>query len=363
MSTSLDARVRPGQRGKPVKNPSSYATLEPVAHPYRVRDIAVQSGLSESTVERVLNDRGNVRASTAAEVRQAIAELDRQRTQLRLAGRTFVVDVVVEAPERFSTAVRTALEAELPTLRPGVIRCRFHLLPGTDQAAVISVLERIASRGSQGVILKAPDTPAVNAAAVRLQRRQIPVVTLVTDLAQQSRIGYVGVDNRAAGATAAYLIDRWLADRPGAVLITRGRSAFRGEQDRDEGFRQTLSPSRRCREVIEDDHRDLADAVRQALHDEPGIAAVYSMYSFEGGNATLLDALGEHPSMIVAHDLDADNRELLREQRLTIVLDHNLPADLRRACQMIMHVHLDLPTSTLDRPSPVAVITPFNLPD
>jgi hypothetical protein len=60
------------------------------------------------------------------EVRQAIADLDRQRTQVRLSGRTFLLDVVMQAPERFSPAVRTALEAELPTLRPAVLRSRFH---------------------------------------------------------------------------------------------------------------------------------------------------------------------------------------------------------------------------------------------
>jgi LacI family transcriptional regulator len=41
-------------------------------------------------------------------VHQAIADLDRQATQLRLGGRTFVVDVVMQAPERFSSTVRTA---------------------------------------------------------------------------------------------------------------------------------------------------------------------------------------------------------------------------------------------------------------
>ena len=49
-----------------------------------------------------------------AQVEQAIADLDRQRSQVRLSGRTFLVDLVMQTPDRFGSAVRTALELELP---------------------------------------------------------------------------------------------------------------------------------------------------------------------------------------------------------------------------------------------------------
>ena len=82
-----------------------------MGHPYPIREIARQSGLSEATVDRVLNKRPGVRASTAANVAQAIADLDRQRSQLRLTGRTFIVDLVMQTPDRFSAAVKSALES------------------------------------------------------------------------------------------------------------------------------------------------------------------------------------------------------------------------------------------------------------
>src|SRR5882757_11048142 len=93
-----------------------------VPHPYPLREIALQAGVSEATVDRVLHGRGGVRASTQRQVTQAIADLDRQRDQVRLGGRRFLVDVVMQKPARFSSAVREALEAELPWLRPAVIR-------------------------------------------------------------------------------------------------------------------------------------------------------------------------------------------------------------------------------------------------
>ena len=80
-------------------------------HRYKVREIAQQSGLSEATVDRVLNERSGVRENTRAEVMQAIADLDKQRAQLRLNGRRYLIDVVMQTPQRFSDAFRAVVEA------------------------------------------------------------------------------------------------------------------------------------------------------------------------------------------------------------------------------------------------------------
>ena len=40
-------------------------------------------------------------------------------------------------------------------------------------------------------------------------------MTLVTDIRDSGRIAYVGLDNRSAGATAAYLAAGWLGDGRG----------------------------------------------------------------------------------------------------------------------------------------------------
>ena len=121
-----------------------------MAHEFKVREIAVQAGLSKATVDRVLHRRGGVRTDTVRLVERAIADLDRQRTQLRLGGRTFMVDLVVQAPARFSSAVRAALEAELPSLAPAVVRSRFSFRESGPVTELVAVLDRIGRRGSHG---------------------------------------------------------------------------------------------------------------------------------------------------------------------------------------------------------------------
>jgi LacI family transcriptional regulator len=338
-----------------------------VGHPFRIKEIAVQAGLSEATVDRVLNHRGMVRADTTAQVQQAIADLERQRSQLQLGGRTFMVDVVIQAPQRFSGAVRTALEEELPLLRPAVVRSRFHLRESGEPAESVAVLDRIAQRGSHGVILKAPDAPDVTAAAARLARAGIPVVTLVTDLPGSDRVAYVGVDNRAAGATAAYLLGLALGREPGSILVSVSSSSFRGEEEREMGFRTAMRvahPDRALVEISETDGLDqaLRARVAAALGAHPDIVAVYSI---GGGNTATLeafDAAGRECLAFVAHDLDQDNRRLLGERRITAVLHHDLNQDLRRACHLIVQANRARPGPIRSVPSAVQIITPFNVP-
>ncbi|MFI6492543.1 substrate-binding domain-containing protein [Streptomyces sp. NPDC050564] len=300
-------------------------------------------------------------------MRQAIKDLDRQRTQVRLGGRTFMIDIVMQAPQRFSAAVREALEAELPSLRPAVVRSRFHFRQTGPSVDLVATLDKIAKRGSQGVILKAPDLPEVGAAVGRLVEAGIPVVTLVTDLPSSARMAYVGIDNRAAGATAAYLLGQWLGSRPGNVLTTISRGSFRGEEEREMGFRGAMRvahPQRSLVEVTDSDGLDATqrDLVLEALERDESMVAVYSM---GGGNLATLDAfdaLGRTCAVFIAHDLDHDNTRLLRERRLSAVLHHDLRQDVRRACQSVMRAHKALPDDGLSLPSAIQVVTPYNMP-
>ncbi len=333
---------------------------------YRVADIAAQAGLSHATVDRVLHGRVGVRPETVAQVERAIGELERQRSQVQLSGKTLILDLVMQTPDRFAAESRTALEAELHTLRPAVLRVRSDLREQSDPDAAAHSLDSIARRGSAGVILKAPDHPTVVAAVGRLCSAGIPVVTFVTDLPSSARAAYVGMDNLAAGATAAYLVANW-AGSIGDVLLTVSHSSFRGEEEREHGFRAELSslaPKRDVRTVTDTGGLDetMLAAVRAALADNPSIDAVYSA---GGGNRATLAAfteLGRSPSVFVAHDLDADNRDLLRTRRISAVLHHDLHADMRRSARLLLQARGLLPGSPITLPSQVQVVTPLNEP-
>jgi LacI family transcriptional regulator len=338
-----------------------------MSHRYKVREIAQQAGLSEATVDRVLHKRPNVRESTRLEVEQAIRDLDKQRSQLRLAGRKYLVDVVMQAPQRFSSAFQQAVEAELPALAPAVVRSRFHFRETGSVPAMVETLDKIRTRGSHGVIVKAPDTDLVAEAIDRLTAEGIPVVTFVTDVPRSRRVGYVGIDNRDAGATAAYLIEEWLGDSRASVLVTLSSNAFRGEEEREMGFRGEMrralgGAGRAVVEIAESEGLDatIEQLVLDALDRDPTIGAVYSI---GGGNVATVRAFerrGRSYRVFIAHDLDEDNRMLLRARKISAVLHHDLRADANVAGRMIIQAHGGMsrvPTSM----SAIRVVTPHNM--
>ena len=336
-------------------------------HPHAMKEIALQAGVSLATVDRVLHQRPGVRAATQRRVQQACAELERQHQQVGLKGKRFLIDLVMEAPVRFSRMVRTALDGAMQRAQPAVFRARDHLAETMGVDELVAVLDAIARRGSHGVLLKAPDLPAVAAAVIRLQQRGIPVITLVTDLHSAPRQAYVGLDNHCAGQTAAYLMAQWLGGQAVDLLVSSSGQRFQGEGERIDAFRASMAallPA--CRVHVLDAglglHGPTDAAVSQLLASQPGLAAVYSV---GGANAAILSAFeraGRRCRVFIGHDLDDDNLALLRDRRLSALLHHDLEHDLHMACLLLMQIHGNPVGAQVPRRSNVEVITPFNLP-
>jgi LacI family transcriptional regulator len=338
-----------------------------MAHDFLVKDIAFQAGLSTATVDRVLNGRGGVRRQTVARIRAAIDELRQQEEAAGQRGRTFILDVVMEAPDRFTRAVRSAFEGQAAGFSPLSVRLRFHFAEQMRDTDLSGRMARIIRRGSHGVVLKAPDTPAIRRAVGDMVRAGMPVVTLVTDLPDSGRLVYAGSDNRVAGETAAYLVGTRLAGQRASVLATLSSNRFRGEEEREAAFRTWLGaryPDLRIVTVSEGFGKDWTTGaqVRAALADNPDIRAVYSI---GGGNRSIVEAFeggGLTLPVHVAHDLDDDNRALLRAEKLSFVLHHNLEADAAEAIGALLSAHGASPKTKRPARSALVVITPFNVP-
>lgn len=338
-----------------------------MTHRFPIKEIARQAGLGPATVDRVLNNRANVSPQTKLRVAAAIEELKHQETQLAARGRRLFFDFIVEAPTRFSREVKRAAEAVLPQIGAAVCRPRFLHQEVMHEEEVVAAMMRVLKRGSHGVCLKARDTHKIRNAVKMLSDANIPVVTLVTDIAEPSRLEYVGLDNEGAGRTAAYLIAVAVGSESGTVLATRSHRHFLGEQERERAFIPALQ--KRCpnlKVVTVQGEGDLGSEISKelpsALHHISDLRAVYSM---GGGNRKILATLADQgmvPKVFVAHDLDQDNRNLIHDQKLDFILHHDLQVDIRHAFNAFLAYHRLLPDAPDCVMSLVQVLTPDNIP-
>jgi LacI family transcriptional regulator, galactose operon repressor len=90
-------------------------------------------------------------------------------------------------------------------------------------------------------------------------------------------------------------------------------------------------------EVSDSDGIDASNErlVLEALEQPPNVEAVYSVGGGNTATVAAFERLGRPCRVFVAHDLDADNRRLLREGRISVVLHNDLRADARLAMQQV----------------------------
>lgn len=338
-----------------------------MTHRFPIKEIARQASLGPATVDRVLNNRAHVSPQTRMRVEAAIDELQMQEQQLAARGRRMFIDVVVEAPRRFTDEIRQATARALGAVSAGVFRPRFLFQETMSDAELSAIFDRIEKRGSHGVCLKARDSALVRDRINRLEGADIPVVTLVTDVPDSERSAYVGVDNANAGRAAADLITKMLGDAKGPVFATRSQEDFLGEAERLHCFRETLAATAPHLKVI-----DIAGgaglsrstgALLDAQFEQHGLPL--AVYSMGGGNAAILNAFP--PSALkqlvfIAHDLDAENRALLRDRKISFVLQHDLDHDMQNVFLAIAAKHGLAPAIPTHLLSGVQIVGPYNAP-
>jgi LacI family transcriptional regulator len=337
-----------------------------MTHRFPIKEIARQAGLGTATVDRVIHNRANVSPQTRKRVELALRELKAQEAQLTARGRRIFIDVLAEAPQRFSREIRLAAQGALSMVPVATIRTRFQFQEIMTEAETLAALERIAQRGSHGICLKSRDTPAIRAMIAALDKANIPVFTLVTDLPGSARKGYFGLDNAQAGRIAAYLIAQSLPDRGATVLTSRSQKAFRGETDRFTAFRDLLNrlkPDARLVDVT--GGAGVAMATGKSLDSVlAGADRVTAVYSMGGGNAAILRKLAEYrqrPSVFVAHDLDLENRLLLAKAAISFVLHHDLLQDMYKLFKMACDGSQTRALEIATRSSEIFIMTPYNL--
>jgi LacI family transcriptional regulator len=337
-----------------------------------VHDIARSAGVSLATVDRVLNARPGVRGPTRERVEQAIVTLGyvRDLAAANLAkGRTYRFAFILPANDNsFMVGLRGEVEGAIA--RSSVERTQIDIteVPAFDPDALATALDNALAQQPNGVAFVAVDAPQVRAAAERLADAGIAVVTLVSDLGASGRHHYAGIDNIAAGRTAANLMGRFLGKVDGRVGVLAGSMLVRDHRERLEGFLSVLSedfPQVAILPVIEarDDPALAETSIRDALRRHAGLNGIYSLGA---GNRGMIRALRDVDTpkrpVVIAHELTASTRAALVDGVIDAVLNQDAGHEVRSAIRVLKGKADGLPALAAQERIRIDIFLKDNLP-
>ena len=295
-------------------------------------DIAERAGVSPATVDRVLHRRPGVRHATVQRVMKAAAELEYlPQAELYAAMAPPPQRLLFILPNRSSRFLQMLGEWVRHSQEHWAaynVNCRVVSVESFDPEALSNTLLR-RGRQSDGVAFMALEHPRVRDAVAELADRGIPSVTLVSDLTHSRRSAYVGLDNRAAGRTAAHLIGRFVGpQRPDAKIgLIAGSLSYRAHEEREAGFLHLFAeqyPHMRVlglREGYDDPQANYRQTLA-LLQEHPDLAALYNIGSGSEGIGQALKEQGrQHDVVFIGHGLTPDTRALLIDGSMDAVIN------------------------------------------
>ena len=332
-----------------------------------IKDLARSAGVSISTVDRVLNGRDPVKPQTAQRVAEAAESIGywasgllRKRLKSDAPERTLGF-LLQQRSTPFYEHLGAALSAA--TLGSGAIRGR-PLVEFMDDLTPGAVAERLVRLGKKadGVAVVAADHPNVTEAVESLKAQGKPVLALISDLTANGRAGYVGLENRRVGRTAAWFLAK-LAGRPGNLAVFVGSHRYLCQESREIGFRTYLREKAPGFELIEalttlESDRDAYEAALDLLNRIPDLVGIYVA---GGGEEGVLRALAETQSTshvaVVCHELSDRTRPGLVNGLVQTVLSH----PIRTLAEQTVDLMARLAEGNAERDLLSQVIVPFDI--
>jgi LacI family transcriptional regulator len=331
-----------------------------------INDLAESAGVSVATVDRVLNRRHPVRDVTLRRVLKAAEDLGyhatgllQQRLQEQVPEKTlgFLLQKRADPFYQSLGAELAAATCNIPAIRGRPI------VEFMDELAPATILEFMRSVGGKvdALAVVAVDHPNITQEIQRLHDKGVPTFTLLSDLTAPMRAGYIGLDSRKAGRSAAWAVSR-LAKAPGKVGILVGSHRYLGQELAEISFRsyfRELAPQFQLLEpLVNLDDPDLAyDATLDLLRQNPNIVGIYGA---GGGEEGAIRALREEKAgdriIFVCNELTPDTRAGLIDGTVDMVIATPTALLAARTVEAMVQA-----LSASSQPAAVQMLLPFEL--
>lgn len=297
------------------------------------KDLAKHAGVSLASVDRVLNGRSGVRKSTIEKVNVAIGEIGFVRdisaaNLARRKGYRFMFLLPKSGGEFVEGIVERIAEANR-AFAVDRVQVDVSFLTENDPHSISARIDAIGVDQVDGVAIMAPATPQVRDAIARLRARGVSVVTIVSKQPNDVDGQFIGIDNMAAGKTAARLMGKFVGARTGAVIVLCETMQALDGRERRAGFDAIVNtefPSLRLLPSLEThgDPERVKGILRNAAGASADIAGVYvTSATAEHVIPYLRDAGMRADTVVIAHERTPFTERALRDRSLDVLITQN----------------------------------------
>jgi LacI family transcriptional regulator len=331
-----------------------------------IQDLARAANVSVATVDRVLNGRHKVREDTARRVYEAAGAIGfhavsllRQRLYEGLP--TYRLGFVLQKPEQhFYQAFAREIEAAAQANQGMRVVLQIEYSSSQTPTDLATRLREVGAR-NQAVAMASPDYPALTVVVEELKAKGVPVFSLLSDFASGVREGYVGLNNRRVGRTAAWMIAR-MAKRPGKVAVFVGSHRFHGHELREIGFRSYFRENAPDFEVLDtlvnlETSQITHEATLDLLHRHPDLVGFYVA---GGGMEGAISAIREEGLMgkylVAVNELTPDSRAALADDVVILAITTPLQSLCRELVRLMVSAIENGPAS-----APGQTFLPFEM--
>jgi len=290
-----------------------------------VAEIAALAGVGTATVDRILNDRKPFSEHTRERVISALEALRLPRQNKRPA-----ITFLCESGDSFNRALTEAVQAVAWRRQDLSLKTTCFSSADLRITEFVDILRAEAERCDGLVLIAREDTNVVRAARA-IKRSGKAIICLATDLPRSARCGYVGSDERGAGAAAAQLIGNLVRSESANILFVSCGN-YQAGRDREAGFNAVLErdfPKLKIKRRI-DVKNDAAVAHQEVVEHIRKNGKPDVIYSIAGGNSGIGRALEElniaNEVVFVGHELNSNSRKLL----MTGTMDYLIGRDQER---------------------------------
>jgi len=297
-----------------------------------IKEIATLAGVSRGSVDRVLHNRGNVSPEIKAKIEKVLEEINYKpniSASLLARNNTYKILIIIPKAENDSywklPAQGIKEAAKLVSHYP--IKLDWLLFNNESEISFKNSLRKALDQNPDAILLAPVLKKEAQVFIQEVKQREIPIVTINTQLGEGSTVPFVGQNSMQSGIIAGRLFELL---KPGIknILITNlGNNTQNTEHviSKDAGLRFFFAKKGVNIQTIEIDNFDDTNQIKNAIQDKldktEGIFVTNSR-SYKLVNAIRPELLDQDIKLI-GYDLIPPNINLLKEGIIAFLLNQN----------------------------------------